>query len=403
MYIPSSFLQKVICSEQIGVFCESNSYGHKAIIAKIPTSTIKSLALGAKVEFYLYTMLKAPHYLAMGMKIIDNISSPLYAIITQRWQSSSNIFNSSFLDCELDFVVYDETDALIQQNKMIIKTNFKNKRVHYVLKNTKFNVPNDSESSEYFIDNICSDLGFDFKSHPDFPIVGFKFPVTITQVNTILTIHANEQGSTHYDVVKDIDGTRQERQIYQALCLMDNSETTISPLVTIGLKERELTDILTVTQNKKLIAVESKCLQYDNSSFDKTAARTASNIIGHCKKAIGQLEGVHKTIKRGERIYNSDGTTLLGGGSYSFYGIVIIDEFRASEDWDAIIKLMKICSDKHDICINVINISEMIYTMKLCMSNTDLFVQSLEDRYKACISNNNINVRFRNSSLPTMI
>ncbi|HIE0919624.1 hypothetical protein JY436_02600 [Serratia marcescens] len=403
MYIPSSFLHKVICSEQIGVFCESNSDGYKAVIAKIPTSTIKSIALGAKVEFYLYTMLKSPYYLALGMKIIDNISSPLYAIIPQRWQNSNNIFNSYFLDCELDFVVYDETDAPIQQNKMIIKTNFKNKRVHDVLKNTTFNFPNDSESANYFIDTICADLGFNFKPHPDFPIVGFKFPVKITKVNTIFTIHANDQGTTQYDVVKDIDGTRQERQIFQAFCLMDNSETTLSPLVKIGLKERELTDILTVTQNKKLIVVESKCLQYDISAFDKTASRTASNIIGHCKKAISQLEGAHKTIKRGERIYNSDGKTLLDGGDYSFYGIVIIDEFRPSKDWDAIISLMKICCVKHDICINVISISELIYTMKLCISSTDLLIQSLEDRYKACICSNNVNVQLRNSSLPTMI
>lgn len=403
MYIPSSFLYKVICSEQIGVFCESNSDGYKAIIAKIPTSTIKSLALGAKVEFYLYTMLKAPYYLALGMKIIDNISSPLYTVIPQRWQNSNNIFNSSFLNCELDFVVYDETDAPLQQNKMIIKTNFKNERVHYVLKNTVFTYPNDSESSDCFLDNIYADLGFNFKPHPAFPIVGFKFPVKITQVNTILTIHANEQGSTQYDVAKDIDGNRQERQIYQAFCLMDNSETTMSPLVRIGLKERELTDILTVARNNKLIAVESKCLQYDINAFDKTTSRTAANIIGHCKKAIGQLEGVHKTIKRGERIYNSDGKTLLAEGNYSFYGIVIIDEFRPSKDWDAIISIMKICSEKHDICINVISVSEMIYTMKLCMSRTDLLIRSLEDRYKACISNNNINIRLRDSSLPTII
>ncbi|WP_338909758.1 hypothetical protein WDB99_12250 [Serratia marcescens] len=403
MYLPSGFLHKVICSEQIGVFCESNSDGQKAIIAKIPTSTIKSIALGAKVEFYFYTMIKPPYYLALGMKIIDNISSPLYTVIPQRWQDSNNIFNSSFLDCELYFVVYDETDAPIQQNKIIIKTNFKNKRIHYVLKSTTFNFPNDSISSNYFLDTVFADLGFNFKPHPDYPIVGFKFPVEITEVNTIFTIHANEQSTIQYDVVKDIDGTRQEKQIYQAFCLMDNSETTISPLVTIGLKERELTDILTVTQNKKLIAVESKCLQYDISTFDKTATRTASNIIGHCKKAIGQLEGVHKTIQRGERIYNSDGKTLLDGGNFSFYGIVIIDEFRPSKDWDTIIKLMKACSDKHDICINVISISELIYTMKLCISSTNLLILSLEDRYKACISNNTINVQFRNSSLPTMI
>lgn len=403
MYIPSSFLHNVICSEQIGVFCESNSDGHKAILAKMPTSTIKALSLGAKVEFYVYTTLKSPHYLALGMKIIDNVKSPLYIILTQRWQNSHNIFNSSFFDCELDFVVYDETDAPIQQNKITITTNFRNKRVHYILTNTEFSFPEDSESSEHFIDTICADLGFNYKPHPDFPIVGFKFPVIVSQVNNIFTIHANEQGVTQYDVVKDIDGTRQERQIYQALCLMNNSETTISPFVKIGLKERELTDILTVTQNKKLVAVESKCLQFDNSTFEKTPARIASNIIGHCRKAIGQLEGVYKTIKRGERVYDSEGKTLLSSGSYSFYGVVIIDEFRPSKDWDAIINAMQICCDKHNICINIISVSEIIYTMKLCMSNTELFIESLEDRYKACIQSNDINIRFRDSSLPTMI
>lgn len=403
MYIPSSFLYKVICSEQIGVFCESNGDGNKAIIAKFPTSTIKSLALGAKVEFYLYTTQKAPHYLALGMKIIDNISSPLYAMIPQRWLSHNNIFNSTFLNCELDFVIYDETDAAIQHSKITIKTNFKNQRVHYVLKNTEFEPPKDSESSEQFMDNIFSNLGFDFRPHPNYPVIGFKFPATVTEVNSIFTIHVNEQGATQYDAVKDIDGPRQERQIYQSLCLMDNSETTISPLVKIGLKERELTDILTVTQKGPLIAVESKCLQYDITAFDRSTDRTAANIIGHCKKAIGQLEGVYKTIKRGERIYNSEGKTLLVSENHSFYGIVVIDEFRPSKDWNSILNLTKTLSDKHDICINIISISEIIYTMKLCMSDTHLFIKTLEDRYRVCIDNNNINVRFKNSSLPTMI
>lgn len=403
MYIPSKFLYEVLSSEQIGIFCESNNQGDKAIIAKLPTSTIKAIALGAKVDFYVFTTSRKPHYLALCMKIFDNESSPMHAMLAQRWQNSNNIFDFSFFDSELDLVLFDETDAPVQESKIKIKTNFRNKRIRNVLQNTQLTSSNDYDAVNHFTDSVCADLGFDYDAHPHYPIVSFKFSVEITYIHTVKAIHVNEQGSTHYDVVQDIDGTRQERQIYQYLCLMDDSKTAISPLVTIGKKERELTDILTITQNQQLVAVESKCLQVDKDAVEKSCERTAASIIKHCKKALGQLEGVYKTIKRGERIYDEYDNTLLIEDKYSFYGIVLIDEFRPSKDWDEITNLMLALSNTHNVCLNIISISEMIYTMKLCTSNTNLFVESLENRHQACIDANTIDIRFINSSLPTMV
>ncbi|MCW8332562.1 hypothetical protein [Vibrio paucivorans] len=403
MYIPSTFLYEVLGSEKIGVFCESNSQGNKAIIAKLPTSTIKAIALGAKVDFHLFTTSRKPHYLALCMRVFDNTSSPLHAMLAQRWQNSNNIFEASFFDTELDLVLFDETDAPIQEGKIKIKTNFRNKRARNVLQNTNLASSNDYEAVNHFMDSVCADLGFDYIPHPNYPIVSFKFSVEIKDIRTVTAIHVNEQGSAHYDVIRDIDGPRQERQIYQSLCLMDDSKTALSPLVTIGKKERELTDILTITQNHQLVAVESKCLQVDKDAVEKPYERTSASIIKHCKKALGQLEGVYKTIKRGERIYDEYDNTLLLGANHSFYGVVLIDEFRPSKDWDEVINLMQTLSNTHHICLNIISISEMIYTMKLCTSNTDLFVESLENRHKACINANTVDVRFINSSLPTMV
>lgn len=403
MYIPSGFLFKLITSEKIGVFCESNPFGDKAIIAKLPTSTIKAIALGAKIEFYLFTTSKKPFYLALCMKIYDNKSSPLYALLTQRWNDSNNIFDVSFLDSELNLSLFDETDAPIQESIIKIKTNFKNSRVKFVLKNTKFISSDDYIEANNFMDSICADLGLVHEAHPHYPIVSFKFPVEVKNTRTIKTHHVNEQGSTSYDVVQDIDGARQERQIYQSLCLMENSKTFISPLVTIGKKERELTDVLTITQNRQLIAIESKCLQVDETTVDKSHDRTSASIIKHCKKALGQLEGVYKTLKRGDRVYDESNNTLTPNETFSFYGVVLIDEFRPSKGWSEVISIIRELSNLHNICLNVISISEIIYTMKLCASNMDLFIKSLENRHKACIEEGNIDIRFINTSLPTII
>ncbi|MTB44144.1 hypothetical protein [Providencia sp. wls1950] len=403
MYIPSEFLYKILCSEQIGVFCESNVQGHKSIIAKLPTSTIKAISLGAKVDFYIFTTSNEPHYLALCMKIIDNKNSPLYAVLPQRWWNLNNKFNETFFDTELSLTLFDETDAPVLESKIKIKTNFRNKRIRYILKNTNLITASNYIESNMFIDAISAHLGIDYISNTHYSILSFKFPVEIKCIRSIQTIHNSNQGITSYNVTHDIDGERQERQIYQSLCLMDNSSTTISPLVTIGKKEREFTDILTITNFKQLIAIESKSLKTDENFIDKTTHRTASNIIKHCKKALDQLEGVFKVYKRGEKIYNNSNEILLLDENYLFYGVIIIDEFRPSEKWNEVIKLMMTLSKRYDICFNIITISEFFYTMKLCDFKINLFVELLDKRMQICFNENNIDVQLKNPTLPLMV
>ncbi|WP_275234861.1 hypothetical protein [Pantoea ananatis] len=403
MYLPSKSLLEILTSEQTGVFCESNSLGERSIVAKLPTSVIKSMLLGAKVEFYVFVKSLPPHNIALGLKVFDNKESPFHALLAQRWNNSNNIFDQSFLDSDLNLALFDETDASVVYGKIKIKTNFKNKRIFSILKNFDLSSSNNHQNNIKFMDSVCASLGSDDIQHPGFKVLTFHFPVSIEELKTIYTHHVNDQGSSSYEVDAEIDGARQERQIYQALCLMGNSSTTLSPLVTIGKKERELTDVLTCSLNRQVIAIESKCLQVDLLTLEKSRERASSNMIKHCRKAIGQLEGVYKAIARGERVYDGKGKTLLHGDKYDFYGIVLIDEYRESKDWSEIIKLLSETSTRHNICINVITISEMIYNMKLSSSNTDTFIRMLYERHKCCINERNINIKFINSALPTML
>lgn len=399
MYIPSGFLYEIIRSEKIGVFCESNKNDNRALIAKLPSSTIKSISLGAKIEFYIAINQKDTHYLALCMKIFDSDSSPLFAILPQRWKSPNNRFNSSFLDVDLDFVMFDETDAPVQEGKVNIKTSFRTKRIKFILDNYKLISANDFNEVNLFMDSVCASLGLNYEEHSECSIQIFKCSTEVKNIKAILAIHANEQGITHYHIGNDIDGSRQERQIYQSLCLMRNSKTTLSPLVTIGKKERELTDILTTTANS-VIAFESKSLEVNEYTISKSHERSASNIVKHSKKAINQLEGAYKTISRGDRVYDANNKALLLGGSYKFYGVVLIDEFRFSNEWDDVIKSLKNSSMALGICLNVISLSEMIYVLKLCNSDIDLFVDLLEKRHQACIVNGSIDISFTNGLLP---
>lgn len=403
MYLPSKSLHDILASEQVGVFCESNSSGDKALVAKLPTSVIKSILLGAKIEFYLFVKINPPHNIALALKVFDNKSSPFHAILAQRWSNRNNIFNDSFLDSDIHLSLFDETDASVVYGTINIKTNFRNKRAYNIIANFEFSSANNYQDNIKFTDTICATLGSDDAKHAGFNVLKFHFPVKVKELETILTHHVNHQGSSSYEVATEIDGARQERQIYQALCLMNNSSTTLSPLVTIGKKERELTDVLTCSLNNKVIAIESKCLQVNVSTLDKSRERASSSMIKHCRKAINQLEGVYKVISRGEKIYNSAGIQLLHGGDYDFYGIVLIDEYRESKEWPEIIELIEEVSRRHKVCINVISVSEIIYNMKLSSSNTNTFISMLQKRHELCLKKNSINIKFINSSLPAML
>ncbi|ENG5979973.1 hypothetical protein ACUSRP_003623 [Vibrio alginolyticus] len=400
MYIPSRFLFDVISSEQLGIFCESNSDGEKSIIAKLPSNTLKALALGAKSEVLVFISRNYPKYIALVLKVHDS-ESPLFAVMPQRWHDNLfNRINSDFFNEDISFVLYDETDAPVQFGKIKIKTNFRNKKSLFFIDNKDIESANDYSNVNKFLDAIFNALGEkEYETH-GFSLQEFKFNIEISELQSLLTIHANEIGVTDYNLVDDIDGDRQEKQAFQALSLMNNSTCYLSPNVTIGKQTRELTDILCVTKSSDLIAIESKCLQVDRDKFDKTYERLASRLVKHCKKAIGQLQGGYKALKRGEEVTNESGEIIPIIEDFSFHGVVLIDEFKYSPSWDEVFNLVENVKSELGISINVIPISEFIYTMKLYNSDIESFSKSLELRFDICIENKSFDVKFVNSALP---
>ncbi|EHK2772253.1 hypothetical protein J9098_000774, partial [Vibrio vulnificus] len=160
MYIPSRFLFQLMVSEKVGVFCESNSIGDKAIIAKLPTSTIKAIALGAKVEFLVflseYTM--NSRHIALALKVYDMADNPFHAILPLRWKNKNNMLTAGFFNKELEISIFDDTDASVLNGNIRIETNFKNKRLLHLLENFQFESSNNFTKMNRFMDLICSTI-----------------------------------------------------------------------------------------------------------------------------------------------------------------------------------------------------------------------------------------------------
>lgn len=185
MYIPSRFLFQLMVSEKVGVFCESNSIGDKAIIAKLPTSTIKAIALGAKVEFLVflseYTM--NSRNIALALKVYDMADNPFHAILPLRWKNKNNMLTAGFFNKELEISIFDDTDASVLNGNIRIETNFKNKRLLHLLENFQFESSNNFTQMNRFMDLICSTI----TDNSPTTITTFKFKASLSQIKSILT------------------------------------------------------------------------------------------------------------------------------------------------------------------------------------------------------------------------
>ncbi|WDY53799.1 hypothetical protein [Vibrio fluvialis] len=401
MYVPSSFLYEIIQSEQTGIFCESNSSGDHAILVKLPTSVLKSLIHGAKSYIHVYLTLDAPEYIALVFEVKDNTTSPFHAVIPQRWISEFNRFTSSYFDKVIELTIYDETDAPVTSADIKIKTNFKHKGLMRILSNDVLLPAIDFDSTMMFLDTVCHEIGDrSFKRHK-MSLQHFKFNVEITNVTNLNAIHVNPNSSVSYNVETAIDGNRQELQIFQALSVLIGSSSYHSPYVTIGKTDRELTDLLCITSNNCSIAIESKALTMDESSVNVSYEKNISKTIKHCAKALRQIEGAYKSIRDSNRIFiRESNETIVVNPNNKFFGIVLLDEYRNSHLWSDIFDSVVKLHERHGVIINILSVSELMYIIKLCDSDSSNILTLLEKRFEKTMDLKTFTIRLIDESLP---
>lgn len=401
MYMASSFLYSIVTSEKEGVFFEESREGNRFLVSKLPIDIIKNIKNNGSAFLWVFISKSNPELIAVSLDF-----EGLYACtMPQRWISNKNKLTDEYFDEIINFVVYDDTDSPTLYGDALIKTDFKSRRMKTLLKNSPDKNTNfDFDNITRFLDVCEGEISKSRKIKGKDNILNFRMKLSFSNQKSIAVIHANQQGSSYYNLIEDEDGGRQERQLYQSLCLMSSSSTYHSPTLVEGIndKERELTDILTVTDSGSVIVFESKAQEIMEGYSDKSLSRLVSASIHHCNKALTQIEGVAKRIKKGG-INVHDAKTkekIKISNDVRIFAVVAIDIFRNSNKWDEVIDRVEKLSKKHGIVINIITVSDLIYEMKLCKSNIDDLIKLLYDRHLKVVANRTLSVMYKDSSLP---
>lgn len=396
MYIVSDYLNRMISSEQVGVWVESSD-NNFALIAKIPSNVAKAIYMGAKLELLVgITIESSPRY-SIALKVSDSIDNPFIVILPQRWINSCNLLNYNFFSKDITLTIYDEIDSLVIGAIVEISLPYDATKLSELLNYKLFPIVSLESADELF----------DAFSHHIYPLQYisngidmevFISDINIKNINSYLNFKATDNGYNYYDFSTDIDGIIQENQIHNSLRVFFGKNAYHSPQVTIGKKSRELTDILALSEDY-YICIESKCISIDILTLNKSSDRIISGVIKSCSKAIKQLEGTLKAIRRGEVIKSNNKEIINFNRLNSGHLIILISEYIHSKRWDSLIEPIKLIRDKHNAMIHILSLSELSYILKLSQSQSEILNAILIERYEAFHNNNTFNIISFNSSL----
>ena len=128
--------------------------------------------------------------------------------------------------------------------------------------------------------------------------------------------------------------------------------------------------------------------------------RRISALIKHAKKALGQLEGSIKAVKRKDSLTDLYGRDIKLFTTDYNHGIAVISEFIPSDKWLEVIELIEKLAEENNAYFHVISYPELIKTLKIAGSPDIDFEQCLIQRFEAMRENRTLYIEGTDSSLP---
>lgn len=390
MHFPSLRINEQLQSTSSGIwFTPANDGNEIAILIKTTTSIIKSITSGSKINFVFGDI---QGILCSGVTIFDIPESPAFiynAILHTEEHVALNEFLNSltaplFIFNELDVCVA-WCDIKIDNNEdvTILAGDIKNKYVGEFTDTC-------STSLDNFFNSVFPTQQSEFTDI--YKTILINVECSSWQINQIdfignfdvktLIINESDEGSTL------------EKSIWSSLESVFPLSLYHSPLVRIGEKDRELTDILTFHEYGSFL-FEAKDFSVLNRNTNPTLERRATLIKKQSKKAISQLIGASKAIKRGELVFSKSGEKIPLVTDKPLHCIVLITEFPHNGDWSDIkSKLFSAMSDTGDF-FHILDLQELIVLLKCSSGDAKLLDYNLMERCKASIENDSLYIRCR--------
>ena len=191
-----------------------------------------------------------------------------------------------------------------------------------------------------------------------------------------------------------LEGDFLEKLVYFAfLRIFDN--VFRNPQVHINGIARELTDVFTF-YDWGYFLIESKALSTTQDNYNRAMSKKISGVKKQILKAIKQLQGALRTIQKGEKITDKNGSEITFDRTVIPHCIIIVSELFSGDEFDSIVVEIAKSFIKTRAYFHVLDLSEFLTLIKgscLATVKKERFECNLLKRFEMFSEIKSINIR----------
>lgn len=390
-------ISQIVLSESIGTWLIDKNNSDKAVlVAKLPSTVSKSIRKGCNVELFIGKISSTETYYGIALRVFDTPDAPLLVPMAARTREELSGYKKAALKRKISIQIFDEFSSITLNGTGEMLPCGDDAFNNIDLSNSS--IPGNIDTLNKVIDSLCYEIDPSYGTNSFFPCLISKFQIEF-ELKPLLVISTTPSFTVPYSVDDSNEGETQENQLYQQIKLLTEEGTYLSPQITIGKKERELIDVISITKEFTLF-FESKALCVNDTSSHTHYDRKSGKTIKHCKKALTQLEGAIKNYRKGLIIKTEQGDVITPEVDSKQIGIVVISEFTPSSSWDEILQEIDSKGSHNNAFFLVIDLSELMKSIRISFHQKTHLGNILMQRYVAIKENRTLHILSTDSSLP---
>lgn len=390
MHIPNDRVSRAMRGEAASLWTVSANAGAEiAVLIKVPSATIKALVAGCSLQLLLGRL--GPH-VCLGARIEDVPDAPIRIAYPIRDPEDLDALMRLLSDRTSKVFLFNEMDVCIAWTTLSFGE-AEARQAQELLgdRSALYSGPYTPEYS-HALDCFCqsTDATDKYPNAVAIPIAVLTVSMEPWQITRVSFIGLRE---SHTVILDDSnEGEMFERAIWA--CLESVFPVTLykSPQVADGAGKRELTDVLAFHEYGSFL-IEAKDLSVIEAGFARSQERRVKGVQKQIHKAIGQLEGAWKAVKRGEEVSDSGGQLLAVVRDKPAHCIVLVTELMQFGEWGDVADRLFAAMKNTGAFFHLLDLRELIVLLKGSRGNPALLDFNLMNRAALFAKERNVHIR----------
>jgi hypothetical protein len=392
MHIPGRRIAQEMRSERASLwYVPANGGTETALLVKAPTTSIKALYAGCEMTLVFG---RINQFLCTGVRIYDIPGSPILICGVQRCAEEHAALLEILKRNKTPVFLFNEMDVCLSWADIEITEADASSIHEFISPSSSLYVGEFSNEASRALDCFCYSIDSTQKFDRAQQIETIEVKPSIANWIAGRLSFIGERDSHSILIDSKNEGEVLEKAIWSSLESVFPNGLYMSPQIRTGQKLRELTDVMT-TYEYGTFLIEAKDLSIFQAGHARSQERRTSGVQKQTDKAIGQLVGASKGLKRGDNIFIKDGPRIDVLRTEPLHCIVLLTELMHDGDWSHIeSQLIEAMRETGDF-FHVLDLSELIMLLKCSSGKAHLLDYNLMQRCKRFADTKSIHIRSR--------